>query len=108
MARLKGTQEKTRVMDFADPKYETVRADDELFKAFRIIVDHDAVLVRGNEREITGIVTATDLSIMFREQSEAFLLLSEIENQLRRLITRGQFQQSAEPANDFETLSDSV
>ena len=93
LARLKGIQTKsTRVMAFTDKAYETVRADDELFRAFQKFVDHDAVLVVGNEGNITGIVTATDLSIMFREQSEAFLLLSEIENQLRRLITRGKFK----------------
>ena len=92
LARLKGIQtQSTRVMEFTDQRYETVRADDELFKAFQKFVDHDAVLVRGDEGKITGIVTATDLSIMFREQSEAFLLLSEIENQLRRLIVRGKF-----------------
>ena len=66
--------------------HEEVRAEDSLLTAFRKIVDHEAVLVRGNQQSITGIVTATDLSIMFREQTEPFLLLSEIENQLRRLI----------------------
>ena len=67
-------------------RHEEVRADDALLTAFQKIVDHDVVLVRGQENRITGIVTATDLSLMFREQTEPFLLLSEIENQLRHLI----------------------
>lgn len=109
-ARLKGIQtESTRVMEFTEKRYETVTADDELFRAFQKFVDHDAVLVRGDEGKITGIVTATDLSIMFREQSEAFLLLSEIENQLRRLIARGKFTSAElQAARDIQDKNRSV
>ena len=84
LARTKGV-ESTRVGKCME-RHEEVRAEDSLLTAFQKIVDHEAVLVRGAENLITGIVTATDLSIMFREQTEPFLLLSEIENQLRRLI----------------------
>ena len=110
LARLKGIQtESTRVMEFTDKGYETVRADDELFRAFQKFVDHDAVLVSGNEGNITGIVTATDLSIMFREQSEAFLLLSEIENQLRRFIMKGKFTLAElQAAKDIQDKTRSV
>ena len=84
LARTKGV-EPTRVGECME-RHEEVRAEDSLLTAFQKIVDHEAVLVRGDDQSITGIVTATDLSIMFREQTEPFLLLSEIENQLRRLI----------------------
>ena len=84
LARTKGV-ESTRVGKCME-RHEEVRAEESLLTAFQKIVDHEAVLVRGAENLITGIVTATDLSIMFREQTEPFLLLSEIENQLRRLI----------------------
>ena len=84
LARTKGA-EPTRVRECMEI-HEEVRASDSLLTAFQKIVDHEAVLVRGDEQSIAGIVTATDLSIMFREQTEPFLLLSEIENQLRRLI----------------------
>lgn len=84
LAQTKGV-EPTRVGKCME-RHEEVRAEDSLLTAFQKIVDHEAVLVRGDEQSITGIVTATDLSIMFREQTEPFLLLSEIENQLRRLI----------------------
>ncbi len=66
--------------------HEEVRAEDSLLTAFQKIVDHEAVLVRGDDRSITGIVTATDLSVMFREQTEPLLLLREIGSQLRRLL----------------------
>ena len=84
LARTKGV-EPTRVGECME-RHEEVRAEDSLLTAFQKIVDHEAVLVRGDDQSTTGIVTATDLSIMFREQTEPFLLLSEIENQLRRLI----------------------
>jgi hypothetical protein len=42
--------------------------------------------VRANDRTITGIVTATDLSEQFQGLSEPFLLLGRIENQIRRMI----------------------
>jgi len=44
------------------------------------------VLVRGENNEITGIVTASDLSLQFRVLTEPFLLLSEIENLIRNMI----------------------
>lgn len=78
-------QEPARVGQCTE-RHEEVRAEDPLLTAFQKIVDHEAVLVRGEKNQITGIVTATDLSVMFREQTEPFLLLSEIENQLRRLL----------------------
>ncbi len=84
LAQTKGV-EPARVGECIE-RHEEVRAEDSLLTAFQKIVDHEAVLVRGDEQSIIGIVTATDLSIMFREQTEPFLLLSEIENQLRRLI----------------------
>jgi len=84
LAQTRGV-EPIRVWDCKEG-HEEVKAEDSLLTAFQKIVDHEAVLVRGGDRSITGIVTATDLSIMFREQTEPFLLLSEIENQLRRLI----------------------
>lgn len=52
------------------------------------MVRYDYMLVRGEDNRITGIITASDLSIQFRQLSEAFLILSEIENTLRILVER--------------------
>ncbi len=111
LAQTKGV-EPTRVGECMERHEEVrVRAEDSLLTAFQKVVDHEAVLVRGDEKSITGIVTATDLSIMFREQTEPFLLLSEIENQLRRLID-GHFSpeelKSAKDPADEEREVDSV
>ena len=108
LARIKGV-ECTRVGKCME-RHEEIRAEDSLLTAFQKIVDHEAVLVRDNNI-ITGIVTATDLSVMFREQTEPFLLLSEIENQLRRLIN-GKFSsaelEAARDPGDEERQVDSV
>jgi hypothetical protein len=45
------------------------------------------VLVRGSDNKITGIVTASDLSLQFQQVAEPFLLLSEIENHVRSLLS---------------------
>jgi len=57
-----------------------------LFQAASRIVQHQYVLIRGNNNRITGIVTATDLSSQFQQLAEPFLLLREIENHVRSLI----------------------
>ncbi|ACO74642.1 CBS domain containing protein [Laribacter hongkongensis HLHK9] len=59
-----------------------------LFSVIDKIVENSYVLVRSADNLISGIVTATDLSMQFRQLSEPFLLLAEIENHLRSLIDR--------------------
>ncbi|MEZ4379516.1 MAG: CBS domain-containing protein [Gemmatimonadales bacterium] len=61
-------------------------ASESVFAALPTIVEHDYVLVRGPDRSVVGIVTASDLSEQFRQLAEPFLLIGEIENNLRRLL----------------------
>ncbi len=64
-----------------------VSADTSLFEALPLIVRHDYVLVRNpGDNTIQGIVTTSDLAMQFRELSEPFLLLGEIENHLRQML----------------------
>jgi CBS domain-containing protein len=59
-----------------------------LFDAIPTIVEYGYVLVRDQrDRRITGIVTASDLSLEFQTQSEPFLLLREIELHVRQLLS---------------------
>jgi CBS domain-containing protein len=67
------------------PAHE-VRHDVSIFDVIGIVAQHDYVLVRDAANKISGIVTATDLSQQFRNLSEPFLLLSEIENHVRNMI----------------------
>ena len=51
---------------------------------------HDYVLVRGEDKKITGILTAADLAYQFEQLAHPFLLIGEIEHRLRNLV-RGKF-----------------
>ncbi len=63
-----------------------VNSNRTLFDAIPTIVEHGYVLVRQRDRKISGIVTASDLSLQFQALAEPFLLLREIELHVRRLI----------------------
>lgn len=65
---------------------EIVRWDMHLFDSVRVIADKEVVLVRNSEGKIGGLVTTSDISLQFVSLSEPFLLVSEIENHIRRLI----------------------
>jgi predicted transcriptional regulator len=72
--------------DFMEQHHE-IRSDASLISAIGIIAEHQYVLVRGHDQKITGIVTASDLSLQFQQLAEPFLLLGEIENHLRQVIS---------------------
>lgn len=82
---------------------QEIKADSSMFQAIPIIVQHQYVLVRGSDNRISGIVTASDLSLQFQQLAEPFLLLSEIENHIRRLIgnkySTEELAQSGDPSN---------
>jgi predicted transcriptional regulator len=71
-----------------------VASDASIFEAIEQIVRHNYVLVRHARTSlICGIVTASDLSVEFRQMSEPFLLLGERESAARthyeRRVYRG-------------------
>jgi hypothetical protein len=70
-----------------EPNFQLISSDTSLFKALPLIIEHDYVLVRNNANEITGIATASDLSLQFKQLTEPFLLVAEIENHLRQILT---------------------
>jgi len=63
-----------------------VSKETSLFEAISQVDRHDAVVVRDSTNRICGIVTANDFSQQFRQLAEPFLLLGEIENQIRAWI----------------------
>ena len=69
-------------------QHQEIRSDASFFSAIGIIAEHQYVLVRGHDQKITGIVTASDLSLQFQQLAEPFLLLGEIENHLRQVISQ--------------------
>jgi Mg/Co/Ni transporter MgtE len=67
-------------------QHQEIRSDASLISAIGMIAEHQYVLIRGHDQKISGIVTATDLSLQFQQLAEPFLLLGEIENHVRRVI----------------------
>jgi CBS domain-containing protein len=76
----------TRVLDCVEHHHE-IGADASLFAAIPDIVQFQYVLVRDpKDKRVTGIITGADLSLQFQQLAEPFLLLGEIEQQIRCLI----------------------
>ena len=61
--------------------------DDPLLSATSDIAEHDYVLIRGDDGSVTGIVTASDFAVEFKQLAEPFLVIEEIETHLRQLIS---------------------
>ncbi len=60
--------------------------DAPFFEAVDTITEKEVVLVRGQDRSITGIVTTNDLSREYHQKAAPFLLLGEVEDRIRILI----------------------
>jgi predicted transcriptional regulator len=67
--------------------YQEVSYDASIFSAVGLIVQHECVLVRDASEKISGIVTTSDLGTQFGQLGEPFLLLGEIENQIRAIVS---------------------
>lgn len=97
------------VKDCMEPHQE-LRQDHSIFDAIVVITRHDCVLVRDNEKRISGLVTAADISDQFNLLAEPFLLLADIENQIRMLITqrftRDDLQAAKDPSDAERTIED--
>lgn len=78
-------KECSRVADCYEP-VEVLNFDEPLFKAVKIILEKEVVLVRNFNKEISGIVTSTDIGEQFLILSEPFLLIEQIENFIRILL----------------------
>lgn len=78
----------TKVRDLMEPNFQMISSETSLFKALPVIIEHDYVLVKNKINEICGIVTASDLSLQFKQLTEPFLLVAEIENHIRQVLIK--------------------
>lgn len=78
----------TKVRNLMEPNFQLINEETSLFKALPVIIEHDYVLVKNKSNEICGIVTASDLSLQFKQLTEPFLLVAEIENHLRQILIK--------------------
>lgn len=68
-----------------------VEEDDSIFKLLDLVAQNEVALVRARDRRFVTLFTAADLGELYRELSEQFILLGEIEDCIRALLERGQF-----------------
>ncbi|CCV09962.1 CBS domain-containing protein [Mesorhizobium sp. STM 4661] len=73
------------VRHFIEPA-NIVPHDASFFKSIPGIIEHEHVLVRGEDNSLASILTTTDLSDQFLQLTEPFLLINEIENHVRLLL----------------------
>jgi hypothetical protein len=87
-----------------------VGAEDSLFDAIQKIVAHDCVLMRDATRALTGIVTTADLSVQFKDLSEPFLLLGQIEDHVGNLIAdkfhKAELIKACDPSDSGREIED--
>lgn len=62
--------------------------DEPLFKAVKIILEKEFVLVKQKDKTISGIVTVTDIGEQFIALAEPFLIIEQIENHVRKLLDK--------------------
>ena len=84
-ARLSLGRECEQVRQCMDPAIE-LPSNTPLFEAIAPIAEHGYVLVRGEDKVITGIITAADISFQFMQLAGPFLVIGGIERHLRHLI----------------------
>ena len=98
------------VRDFMTPA-QVISPDKSLFATIGIIAQHQYVLVQTTDKRISGIVTSADLSRQFQQLTEPFLLLSETEQHIRKLIvdkfTSDELRLACDP-NDPDRMIESV
>jgi CBS domain-containing protein len=89
------------VRECMDSDVEILNHNTPLWKAIKTISEKNVVLVRNVSKEIVGLVTTYDIAVEYHTLSEPFLLLGEIENNLRQLIARAKYPLSVlEAAKD--------
>ena len=86
-----------------EPNYQLISYDTSLFKALPMIIEHDYVLVENSFKEICGIVTASDLSLQFKQLTEPFLLVAEIENYIRQILKKLSKEELANAKDERDT-----
>lgn len=68
-----------------------VGEDDSIFKLLDLVAQNEVALVRARDRRFVTLFTAADLGVLYRDLSEQFILLGEIEDCIRALLERGEF-----------------
>ena len=74
------------VKDYVVPNIEILYPDTPLIQAIEVVKRRDFAVVLAKDKSLYGIVTASDVTSQFIEETEPFVLLSELECHLRNLL----------------------
>lgn len=74
------------VKDYKQPVKRILKPDTPMLDAVRYVYENEFALVEDNAKSICGIITTTDISNQFLTLTEPFLLMEEIEGQIRLLL----------------------
>lgn len=66
----------------------TVSVESPILDAIKALYDCEFVVVLANTKEPLNVITGSDVAMQFRGRTQAFLLLNEIEFQIRRLLKK--------------------
>lgn len=74
------------VKDYKATDVHKLSEETPILDAIEDVFKYEFVLVENNSHEVTGIITTTDISQQFLINSQSYILLSEIEIQIRQLL----------------------
>lgn len=74
------------VKDYVVSDVATLSPDTPLIQAIETVRKHDFAVVLAKDKSLYGIVTASDVTDQYIEETEPFVLLSELEGHLRNLL----------------------
>lgn len=74
------------VKDFTSDEYSVLENDTPMFEAIKEVIRKGVVFIKDNEKKIKGPITTSDLNEEFLEQIEPFILLEQIENNIRLIL----------------------
>lgn len=74
-----------KARDCMEPVHE-ISKEHSILGSLDGILEHNHALVRARDKQITGIITAKDLAMVFHEYGRIFLIIEEIERHIRQII----------------------
>lgn len=74
------------VKDFMSNEFSILTINTPMFEAIKEVIKTEVIFIRDNENRIKGPITTSDLNEEFLEQIEPFILLEQIENNIRLIL----------------------
>ena len=75
-----------QVKDYVEHDIKILRLDTPLIQAIEVIKENDFAVVLAKDNSLCGIVTASDVTSQYFEETQPFALLRELECHLRNLL----------------------